>query len=74
VVTNEDDDGGLALHADDRLLDRLAGLGMDCGDLKRVNGRLTLWCGGTEEGLAKVRAAIPWVSWELVGGRAAVIP
>jgi len=62
------------LHDDDRLLDALADLGMDCGDLKSLDGRLTLWCGGTEEGLQEVREAIPWVGWELFKGRAAVVP
>ncbi len=62
------------LHADDRLLDALADMGMDCGDLKVLDGRLTLWCGATEEGLAEVRAAIPWVDWEMYKGRAAVCP
>lgn len=66
-------DAWLRLNDDERLLGALAGLGMDSADIKAVDGRVTLWCGGTEDGLRKVRSAIPWVEWEMFRDRAAVV-
>lgn len=58
--------------ADDRDAEGLAGLGMDAGDVKVIDGRVTLWCGRDGE-LERIRAALHWVEWEMVGGRAAVV-
>jgi hypothetical protein len=63
-----------ALEGDERFLDAIAGIGLDCADFKERDGRLTVWCGGGEgEALEQLRAALPWVRFEVVNGRAAVV-